>query len=281
MVKLEGKVAVVTGTSPNIMGGIAEELAAEGARLVAVDAREDFVNGCAESIKRSGGEAIGVVCDVTDEEQVKRTIGSAVEAFGSVDILVNGAVKQNRKGLLGMPIDEFRAQVDIILGGALLFSKHAALQMIEQGRGGSIINIASTEAHGGSPGNIGYATSKSGLLNFTRSIAMELSEHRIRVNSLTPTATDVYEGRDRAERWGVEWLMPTGIADMAAILEERGRMTPLRRLPKPSEYGKAVAFLTCDDEAGMITGFDLRVDGGNVARFWGWNPADGPHDWVR
>ncbi|MPZ23850.1 MAG: SDR family oxidoreductase [Dehalococcoidia bacterium] len=277
--KLEGKVAVVTGTSPNIMGGIAEELAAEGAKVVAVDANPVFAEACARSISNGGGSAIHAECDVTREPQVIETIAKASEAFGGVDILVNGAVRQNRKSLLAMPVDEWRAQVDIILTGAFLFSKHAALQMIEQGRGGSIINIISTEAHQGNPGNIGYTTCKSGLINFTRSVAMELSEHGIRVNSLTPTATDVHEGRERADRWGIEWLSPAGTANLTGLLEKRRQIVPLQKLPRPSDYGKAAVFLCSDSDAGMITGFDLRVDGGNFSRYWGWNPLDGPNDW--
>ncbi len=98
-----------------------------------------------------------------------------------------------------MPLDEWRRQLEIILGGAFLFTKHVAKSMIEQRRKGAIINIISTAGHQGEPNNIAYCTGKSGLLNFTRSAAMELVAHGIRVNSLTPTATDPI-GVDRARR---------------------------------------------------------------------------------
>ena len=101
-----------------------------------------------------------------------------------------------------MPLDEWQRQIAIILTGTFLFTKYTARQMIETRRRGSIINIISTAGHQGEPGNIAYCTSKSGLLNFTRSAAMELSSHGIRVNSLTPTATDPDEGIERAARWG-------------------------------------------------------------------------------
>lgn len=275
-VKLEGKVAVITGTSPNIMGGIAEGMADEGAKIVAVDIRPDYANGCANAIIKRGGQAIGVPCDVTNEEQVKATIAQAREVFGGVDILVNGAVLQNQKGLLEMPVDEWRRQIDIILTGYFLFSKYAAMAMIEQGRRGCIINIVSTEGHQGNPGSIGYGTAKAGLLNFTRQVAMELAEYGIRVNSLTPTATDPRDGIDRAERWGVQWGPPTRPAPgqgFTGLLEERRKMTPLLKLPTPWHYARAAVFLASDD-AEMITGFDLRVDAGNVAKYWGWNPSD-------
>ncbi len=122
--------------------------------------------------------------------------------------MVNGAVVFHWGGVLDMPLGAWRRQTDVILTGAFLFTKHVAQQIIDQGRGGSVINIVSTAGHQGEPGNIGYCTAKSGLLNFTRSVAMELSQYGIRVNSLTPTATDAAEGRERAARWGVEWPAP-------------------------------------------------------------------------
>ena len=193
--KLDGKIALVTGTSPNICGGVAEGLADEGAKIVCVDLNPAYADGCARSIVDRGGEAVGVVCDVTDENQVKATIARATDAFGGVDILVNGPVIFNRKGVLQMPLDEWRSQIDVILTGAFLFTKHVARLMIDQGRHGNMINILSTAGHQGEPGNVGYGTGKGGLMNFTRSVAMELAEFGLRVNSLTPTATDPAEGR--------------------------------------------------------------------------------------
>jgi NAD(P)-dependent dehydrogenase (short-subunit alcohol dehydrogenase family) len=113
---------------------------------------------------------------------------------------VNNAAFFNKKGVLDMPFDEWNRQTGVILGGAFLFTKHVAHAMM--GKGGVIINIVSTAGPPGEPGNIAYSTSKCGLLNFTRSAAMELVGHGIRVNSLTPTATDPTESFDRAARWG-------------------------------------------------------------------------------
>ena len=101
---LEGKVALLTGTSPNICGGIALCMAEAGARLVCVDLQPDNARGCADDIKKRGGDAIGVVCDVTDEGAVRVAVARAREAFGGVDVLVNGAVVFNQKGVLDMPL---------------------------------------------------------------------------------------------------------------------------------------------------------------------------------
>ena len=270
--KLDGKIALVTGTSPNICGGVAEGLADEGAKIVCVDLNPAYADGCARSIVDRGGEAVGVVCDVTVENQVKATIARATDAFGGVDILVNGPVIFNRKGVLQMPLDEWRSQIDVILTGAFLFTKHVARLMIDQGRHGNMINILSTAGHQGEPGNVGYGTGKGGLMNFTRSVAMELAEFGIRVNSLTPTATDPAEGTERAARWGVQWPGPRLGERRRGTIPDADAGLPMQQRPSPKHYGKAAAFLA-SDEAEMITGFDLRVDAGAISRYWMWDPA--------
>ena len=271
--KLDGKTALVTGTSPNILGGIAEELSREGANLVCVDIRREYAESCAAAIVADGRDAMPVICDVTDEEQVVAAIAQATDRFGGVDILVNGAAQFNFKGVLNMPLDEWRRQTDIILTGAFLFTKHVAHQMIQQSRTGNIINIISTAGHQGEPGNVGYGTAKAGLLNFTRSVAMELAQYGIRVNSLTPTATDRTEAQERAARWGVEWPLARLGERAPGLLPDASRGAPLLKLPGPSHYGKAAVFLASDD-AEMITGFDLRVDAGAVSKYWIWSPGD-------
>ena len=272
--KLEGKVALVTGTSPNIMGGIAEGLADEGADIICVDINETYAERCSESVMDKGRRSIAITCDVTDEFQVAAAVDQAQEAFGGVDILVNGATQFNTKGILEMSVKEWRRQTDILLTGAFLFTKLIAEQMIEWDRRGNMINIISTAGHQGEPGNIGYGTAKGGLLNFTRAVAMDLAKHGIRVNSLTPTATDRGEALDRAKRWGVDWPGPRLGSRLPGWPQDPGAGLPLQKMPSPSHYGKAAAFLA-SDEAEMITGFDLRVDGGAIAKYWIWDPSSG------
>jgi NAD(P)-dependent dehydrogenase (short-subunit alcohol dehydrogenase family) len=271
--KLKDRVAIVTGTSPNIGGGIAEGLAAEGAAIVAVDARSANAQDCAAYIKSIGGRAIGLTCDITDEDQVKATVDAALREFGRIDILVNNAAFYNKKGVLDMPFDEWNKQTAVILGGAFLLTKYVSKAMIGKGGpvSGVIINIASTAGHQGEPGNIAYSTSKCGLLNFTRSAAMELVGHGIRVNSLTPTATDPSESFERAARWGRTVKKPESLDRVMKPFREG---IPMGKLPLPSDYGRAAVFLASDDSA-MITGTDLRVDAGAIARYWAWDPKAG------
>lgn len=268
--KLQGRVAIVSGSSPNIGGGIAEELASSGSAIVALDLSAETAEACARAIVASGGRAIGLQCDVTDEAQVERALEGAVAAFGGVDILVNNAARFNKKGLLTMSPDEWRGQISVMLDGTFLFSAAAAKHMVARGKGGVIINIISTAGHQGEPGNIAYSTAKSGLLNFTRSAAMELARHRIRVVSLTPTATDPDEMFERARRWGLKAEAPDNLDELKAPFLKR---IPMGELPRPSDYGRAAVFLASDDAA-MITGTDLRVDAGAVGRYWAWEPGE-------
>jgi len=267
---LAGKVALIAGCSPNINAGIALELAAAGAKLVCVDVQPAYAQACAKAIESAGGGAIALVGDVTQEDQVLAALARAEETFGGVDVLVNGAVVQYRFGLRDMPLERFRRQIDVILTGTFLFTKHAAEQMIRLERRGSIVNIISTEAHQGNLGNIAYGTAKSGLLNFTRAAAMELAQYGIRVNSLTPTATDATEGKRRTAEWGLTWEEPSLARRTDVTAGDQG--VPLGHRPRPSDYGKAAVFLASDDAA-MITGIDLRVDGGTIAKYWRWNPG--------
>lgn len=274
--RLANRVALITGCSPNINGGIAYALADEGAHLVCVDVVADLADACAKGIRERGGEALSITCDVTDEQAVAETVRSAEATFGGIDHLVNGAVLQIRKGLLDISAEEFRRQLDVSLTGSLLFTQAVSRSMIERGRKGSVVNIISTEGHQGNPGNIGYGTAKGGLLNFTRAAAMELAPYGIRVNSLTPTGTDPTEGAQRAQDWGVSWVGARGARPPRRVDYTEGDTgIPLGRRPSPSDYAAGVVFLV-SDEAAMITGSDLRVDGGVISRYWRWNPGMDP-----
>jgi NAD(P)-dependent dehydrogenase (short-subunit alcohol dehydrogenase family) len=264
-VKLAGKVALVTGSSPNIGAGIAGGLADEGAIVACVDVIADNAEQCAAWITRRGGRALGIACDVTDEAQVQAMVARVCAEHGGVDVLVNNAGILGGESVLEMPLERWTRQISVNLTGTFLCTKHVARSMVERGRRGSIVVIVSTAGHQGQAGNIGYCTSKSGLLNFTRAAAMDLAPHGIRVNSLTPTATDVTEGDARAVEWGrSKPVRPPRALDFA-------KMLPTGELPSPRHYARAAVFLASDD-AEMITGFDLRVDAGAIAKYWPWVP---------
>jgi NAD(P)-dependent dehydrogenase (short-subunit alcohol dehydrogenase family) len=268
--RLAGRVALVTGTSPNIGGGIAEALASEGARVACVDQIAANAEDCATGIRKLGGEALGVVADVTTEAGVAEMLARVGAALGPVDLLVNNAAIFNQKGVLDMPLAEWSRQLAVILDGAFLCTQAVARELVAAKHGGVVVNVISTAGHQGQPRNVGYCTAKSGLLNFTRSVAMELAPYGIRVNSLTPTATDPREGMERAVRWG----RPRPSERLVQAFEPFRRRVPTQRLPSPSDYGRAVVYLASDD-ASNVTGTDLRVDSGAVGRYWAWDPSTG------
>jgi NAD(P)-dependent dehydrogenase (short-subunit alcohol dehydrogenase family) len=267
---LAGHTAVMVGTSPNIGAGIAIELARAGARVGCVDKDPRLAALTAKDISDEGGTSCAVECDASDPAEVSHAVSEVTAALGPVDLLVNGAVIYAVKGLLDMEFAQWRRQLAVMLDGAFLFSSVIARQLVADGRPGAIVNVISTAGHQGEPGNIGYTTAKGGLLNMTRSAATELAPYSIRVNSLTPTATDPAEAVERSSRWGVPG---PGEATLASLSVAAGQV-PLGTLPSPSDYGRAAVFLF-SDAARMITGIDLPVDAGSLARYWRVKPPGG------
>lgn len=264
MNRLAGKVAIVTGASPNIGGTLAAGLAAEGAAVLCTDLSGDVAEAAAARVVAAGGRAAHLAGDVTDPEHADAAVALAVGQWGGIDVLVNNAVFFHQQGVLDMPYDVYQRQLEVILGGSFLFTRAVARRMIEQRRGGSIINVLSTAAWQGQPGNIGYSTGKSGLINFTRSTAMELAAHGIRVNGFTPTAT---APTDPEARQAMEALL----ARPSAYASDFSAQLPLDRLPTPEDYVGAVVYLA-SDEAAMVTGTNITVDAGATAKYWPWTP---------
>jgi NAD(P)-dependent dehydrogenase (short-subunit alcohol dehydrogenase family) len=260
---LTGRVAMMTGTSANIGAGIAIGLGQAGALVACVDRNRRLAELTAGEIVANGSRAIGIECDTTVEHDVQAAVERTKDELGVVDVLVNGAAFYNFKGIRAMTLDEWRRQLSVILDSAFLVTQAVVRQLIDAGRTGSVTTLTSTAAYQGEPGNIAYCTAKSGLLNFTRSLAMELAPFGIRANSLSPTGTDLTEAVERSRRWGIE-----GPSEEAVdIMAQGAKLLPLGRAPRPSHYADAVVFLA-SDAAEMITGMDLRVDAGAIAKYW-------------
>jgi NAD(P)-dependent dehydrogenase (short-subunit alcohol dehydrogenase family) len=264
--RLAGKVALVTGTSPNIGGIAASGFAAAGARVACNDIRPNVAADRVARIEAAGGQAMAVPADVTDEEAVESVVSAVLERWGRIDVVLNNAVRFNTKGVLDMPVAEFRRQLDIIVGGSFLVTQAVSRAMVQRDAGGSIICVLSTAAWQGQAGNIGYCSGKSALINFVRSAAMELAPHGIRVNGFTPTATRPEEPalRERFDR--------AAAAGPARGMDFIGQ-APMGRLPSPSDYVAPLVFLASDDSA-MITGSNITVDGGALAKYWPQSPAN-------
>jgi NAD(P)-dependent dehydrogenase (short-subunit alcohol dehydrogenase family) len=273
MYNLQNKTAIVTGSGRHqgIGEAIALRLAAEGCNVVISDLGQakgvefsaEHIGASAEmqaiaaAVEALGAKAICVPCDVRSEAECANLVQSAVKAFGSVDILVNNA----GVGYLMEPFTEFKeeswdAVLDVNLKGAFLCSKHAAIQMIAQGSGGSIINIASQAAKSGFPFAAAYTASKHGMLGLTRSNAVELGKFGIRVNAVCPnhitTGLGHWQNKFFSEKLGM---------DYESYLQGIRNRNPLGRTGLVDDIAKSVAFLA-SDQAAYITGEAMNVSGG-------------------
>lgn len=273
MYQLQKKVAIVTGSGRHkgIGEAIVLRLAAEGCRVVISDIGEakgnEFaaehigVTGEMQEIavacRALGAEVLTLPCDVRNEAECSQLIEKTVAHFGGVDILVNNA----GVGYLMEPFTEFKesswdAVLDVNLKGAFLCSKHAAIQMIRQGSGGSIVNIASQAAKSGFPFAAAYTASKHGLVGLTRSNAVELGKHKIRVNAVCPNHITTGLGH-----WQNSFFSEKLGMDYTTYLQSIVQKNPLGRTGLTEDIAKAVAFL-CSEEAAYVTGEAMNVSGG-------------------
>jgi NAD(P)-dependent dehydrogenase (short-subunit alcohol dehydrogenase family) len=248
--RLADKVAIITGAGRNIGKAMAERFAAEGASVVVADNHEGRASAVADGIRAAGGVALPAVADVTDEDAVAGMVRRAVDEYGRLDILVNNVAMTVNKPILEASVEEWELCMAVTLRSAFLGIKHGARAMIDAGNGGSIINVGSTSGLRGAKGKFVYAVAKAGVYNLTRSAAVDLAEHGIRVNTLTPTQTGSPVGQD--DDVPDRGINPGGI--------------PLGRFGLPAEQAAAALFLA-SDEASFVTGADLACDGGLLAVF--------------
>jgi len=243
---LSGKVAIVTGAAMGIGKGIAYRLSEAGADVVVMDIKLD------EAEKTCGelpGNSLAIDGDVGNEEDVVATVKTAVDKFGSVDIMVNNAGIFPMKPVLEMSTEEWDRVLRINLKGAFICAREAAKQMVSQGKGGRIINIASVDAlHPSMVGLAHYDASKGGMLMFTKSLALELAPHGILVNAIAPGAIETPGATG-------------GGAISAEVIQAFTQKIPLKRMGKPDDIGTVALFLA-SDAASYITGSLVVADGG-------------------
>ena len=249
--RLDDKVALVTGAARGIGRACAEVFAREGARVVLADVSEEPGRAAAEAIARHGRQALFVRCDVARKADVVAAVAAAVREFGRLDVLVANAGIVHAAEFLDLAEADFDRVLAVNLKGVFLAGQAAARQMVKQGGGGAIVNMSSVNAVLAIPNQVPYVVSKGGINQLTRVMALALAPHRIRVNAvgpgtiLTELAKTAVLGDREAER---------------KILSR----TPLGRLGEPEEVARAAAFLASDD-ASYITGQTLYPDGGRLA----------------
>jgi NAD(P)-dependent dehydrogenase (short-subunit alcohol dehydrogenase family) len=243
---------IVSGAADGIGLGIANRFAAAGDRVAMLDLDTAKLEPAVERVRADGGEAIGLTVDVRDAASVREAVQATLDAFGRLDVAVSNAGVYPNKPVLEMEEDEWDRVLDTNLKGTFLVTRAAARQMVAQGGGGKICTIASGAHLLGRIGAAHYCASKAGLVLYTKVLAMELAEHRINVNVVSPGFVDVGE---RA-----------GVSDH--YRETISKSIPWGRTGRPADVANAV-FFVCSDEAEFITGAVLSVDGGTSAgRFY-------------
>ena len=251
MNRLEGKVAAVTGAGAGIGKAIALRFAREGARLTVSDRDAASAERTAAEIRSAGGEAVAMACDVSDEAQVTAFVARAVEAFGTLDILVNNAAFVRHAPLAHTQTKAWKKSLEVTLDGTF-YGLRAALQVMLPRRTGVILNITSGAGLGGEPFHNAYGAAKAAIHNLTALACVENAGEGVRVNAICPGPIDTDTLRSALEQ------RPGGLAHFVEQI-------PARRLGAADDVASCAVFLA-SDEAAYVSGAVLTVDGGISAR---------------
>jgi NAD(P)-dependent dehydrogenase (short-subunit alcohol dehydrogenase family) len=255
---LTGRTAIVTGAGAGIGRGIALAFASFGARVALLERSEDTARKTAADIAAAGGEALALPTDVREGAAVSKAVEAAAARWGRIDVLVNNVGGTFRAPFLETSEKGWDAIVKLNLASVFHGTRAAAPHMIAGGRGGAILNIVSSEGQRAAPGYAPYAACKAAVISFTKTMALELAPHGIRVNAIAPDIC-MTEGLEamlgEAERARHPWLVPLGRAGV------------------PADVAGAAVFLV-SDLASYVTGVTLDVDGGTHAA-GGWYRDEG------
>lgn len=250
---LSGKIAIVSGASRGIGRAVAIGLAEAGCDVaINYHSAGDEAEGLAEEIGRLGRRALLLQGDVANQTAVEQMVADTVGRFGRLDIAVTNAAYSDREPFYEADMAGFRRTIDVTMWGAFYLVRAAARQMIEQSGGGSIVVVSSPHAFVAVPRSMAYNMSKAAIDQMARTAAIELVEHRIRVNLIHPG-----------------WIDTPGERKFASEdqLASAGAKLPWKRMGRPDEIARGVVFL-CDPASDYITGSSLGIDGGITLPWW-------------
>jgi NAD(P)-dependent dehydrogenase (short-subunit alcohol dehydrogenase family) len=256
--KLENKVAIVTGGAMGIGRGIASVFLDEGAKVVIADVNHAVGEKTAAELSGDGREIVFIECDVADESAIKKMVDGTLNRFGALHVLVNNAGIGVYKTVLDTTTEEWDRCLAVNLRGVFLCSKYA-IPHIKAAGGGAIVNVASVHSYQNVGGTASYAASKGGVVTLTRVMAIDYGKDKIRVNAICPgwIYTPLIQG------------IFAGDPDPAKAKAAVERRQILGRLGEPEEVGQAAAFLA-SDESSYITGASIMVDNGMTALLETW-----------
>jgi D-sorbitol dehydrogenase (acceptor) len=256
--RLKDKVAIVTGGAQGIGRAISRRLADEGARVVIADYNLDQAQATEQELCEAGATARAIRVDVTSEDDIRRLVDETVAAFGGIDVLVNNAGVGQIKPMFEISREEWDWIFDVNVKGLFFVLQAVAVRMVEQGRGGKIINLASQAGRRGEALVLHYCASKATVISITQSAAMALAEHGINVNAVAPGIVDTPFWEEVDRQFAKIQGLPVGEPKRRAIAS-----IPLGRIEQPEDVAGLAAFLASKD-SDYITGQTVNVDGGNV-----------------
>jgi glucose 1-dehydrogenase len=250
--ELKEQVAIVTGAGRGIGQGIAIALAQAGAHIGVNDIDAESANITAAEIRKLGRRALVLPADVSKLDAVEQIVGATIGEFGKLDIAVANAYYSAREPFWTANMDLFRRTVDVTMWGAFHTLRAATCQMIKQATGGAIVVIGSPHARLAIPMAMAYNMAKAAVDHMVRTAAIELAEHRIRVNVIHPGWIDTAGER---------------LHSTEEQIQQAAQKLPWKRLGRPDEVGRAVVFL-CDPRSDYITGSTLTIDGAVTLPWW-------------